>query len=274
MYESISKEITLVTSKINEVESKINEIELFEVKANFNISEVQNKLKLYNDNKEAIENNKIIQNQIDQLEYVRNDLNYEINELSDKITNVAAEIALYDSVLKNAKTAINELSSMEEEYKAYELYLKATNRNGVPYHLISDALPKIENEVNLILEQVADFQLAFDTDGKSINVYIIYDDDKVWPLEMSSGMERFLSSIAIRIALVNFSNLPRPNFMAIDEGFGVLDSENLTSLYNLFQYMKSNFDFIIIISHIDSMRDMVDTQINISKLNGVSNVIF
>ena len=91
---------------------------------------------------------------------------------------------------------------------------------------------------------------------------------------MSSGMERFLSSIAIRIALVNFSNLPRPNFMAIDEGFGVLDSENLTSLYNLFQYMKSNFEFIVVISHIESMRDMVDTQLNISKINDFSNVVF
>ena len=46
-------------------------------------------------------------------------------------------------------------------------------------------------------------------------------------LELTSGMEKFISSLAIRVALINVSNLPRPNFLAIDEGFGTLDSENL-----------------------------------------------
>ena len=274
VYNLNKNETVKLNGQINEIDSKINEFSLFKVKAEFGVQELEAKLKLYKENKESIEQNKLIQSKIDQLNEKRELLVNEIDQLADKITNVTAEITLYDSILKNAKTAILELSNMEEQFRGYELYLKATNRNGVPYHLISDSLPKIQNEVNLILEQVADFQLAFDTDGKSINVFIIYDDDRFWPLEMSSGMERFLSSIAIRIALVNFSNLPRPNFMAIDEGFGVLDSENLTSLYNLFQYMKSNFEFIVVISHIESMRDMVDTQLNISKINDFSNVVF
>ena len=40
------------------------------------------------------------------------------------------------------------------------------------------------------------------------------------PLELSSGMERFISSLAIRVGLMNVSNLPRTNFLAIDEGWG------------------------------------------------------
>ena len=44
----------------------------------------------------------------------------------------------------------------------------------------------------------------------------------------------------------------------IDEGFGTLDSENLQSLFMLFTYLKTQFDFVMVISHIDSMRDVVD----------------
>jgi DNA repair exonuclease SbcCD ATPase subunit len=87
-------------------------------------------------------------------------------------------------------------------------------------------------------------------------------------------MEKFISSLAIRTALVNVSSLPRPNFMAIDEGFGVLDSENLNSLHMFFDYMKTQFDFLLTISHIDALRDIMDSIIEIKKENGFSNVRF
>ena len=56
-----------------------------------------------------------------------------------------------------------------------------------------------------------------------------------------------------------------PNFLVIDEGFGTLDSENLQSLFMLFTYLKTQFDFVMVISHIDSMRDVVDGLIEIKK---------
>ncbi len=73
--------------------------------------------------------------------------------------------------------------------------------------------------VNNILNQVIDFTVELETDGKNINVFICYDDAK-WPLELSSGMERFLSSLALRIALIKITNLPKPDFIALDEGYG------------------------------------------------------
>ena len=108
----------------------------------------------------------------------------------------------------------------------------------------------------------------------NINNYIVYDDDNVWPLELSSGMERFISSLAIRVALINVSNLPRSNFLAIDEGWGTMDSDNLNSVYSLFQYLKSQFQFTLIVSHIDSMRDAVDTLLEIKKEKDYSNINF
>ena len=72
--------------------------------------------------------------------------------------------------------------------------------------------------------------------------------------------------------LVNVSNLPRPNFIAIDEGFGSLDTDNFNSLYLLFDYLKNQFDFIVTISHIDKTRDMVDQIIDITKVGGFSSI--
>jgi DNA repair exonuclease SbcCD ATPase subunit len=112
----------------------------------------------------------------------------------------------------------------------------------------------------------------FQLDGKNINTYIVYSEEKTWPLELTSGMEKFISSLAIRTALVNVSNLPRPNFLAIDEGLGNLDSENLNSLFMLFTFLKSQFDLLMIISHLDSVRDVVDNLIDIKKVAGFSKI--
>ena len=134
-------------------------------------------------------------------------------------------------------------------------------------------LPLIQDEVNEILAQLVEFTIVFETDGKNILTFIKYDKSS-WPLELTSGMEKFISSLAIRVALINVSNLPRPNFLAIDEGFGTLDSENLNSMFMLFDYLKSEFSFILVISHLDALRDVADNLFEINVTNDFSKITF
>jgi len=135
-----------------------------------------------------------------------------------------------------------------------------------------DMIPTLENEINNILAQIVDFKILIETEDKDINLLISYDHGKKWSIELSSGMEKFITSIAIRIALMNVSNIPRPNFLIIDEGFANLDKDSLNSLYYLFDYLKQTFKFILIVSHIDFMKDMAQSSINISQINGFSQI--
>ena len=150
----------------------------------------------------------------------------------------------------------------------------AVGKDGVSYDLISKILSTVEVEVNDILAQVVDFTILFEMEDKAVNNYICYGDDKQWPLELASGMERFISSLAIRIALTNVSNLPRPNFIAIDEGWGTMDSDNINSVYKLFEYLKNKYQFSLIISHIDAMRDFTDDLLEIRRDGNHSKINF
>jgi len=198
----------------------------------------------------------------------------EIRDLESEIVEMSGKLSIAKRSKQTAEDAINRLSELEVQYKGYEYYLQAVKRDGVPYQLIARALPQIEAEINNILTQVVDFTMILNTDGKNIHGYIVYDDDNYWPLELTSGMEKFISSLAIRASLINITSLPRPNFLAIDEGFGVLDSDNLNSMYMLFDYLKSQFGFVLCISHIDAMRDVVDKLIEIKKEHGYSKIEF
>lgn len=241
---------------------------------NNSIENIELTIKKFKQNEETIVSNRKIREDMQAIQATKFILMNSIKMIDEDIIKYSSEIKVHEQIIQDCENSIQKLKELEEEFYAYDYYLKAVNRNGVPYQLISEALPRVQNETNTILSNIVDFQVLFDTDGKSINTYIVYDDERYWALELSSGMEKFIASLAIRAALINVSSLPRPNFIVIDEGLGTLDSTVLTNFSMFLDYLKTQFDFVIIISHIDVVRDIVDSQIDIRKENGYSAINF
>jgi DNA repair exonuclease SbcCD ATPase subunit len=237
------------------------------------LDNVEDDIEKYYENEDTIQSNKELEKQIKELEVEKKKIESDIKDISKQIATTNGSISSLQTYIDNIKQKMNEVKDLEEKNRLYTYYLDAVKRDGIPYELISKALPVIENEVNNILAQVVDFGVTMEMDGKSINAKIVYEDQE-WPLEMCSGMEKFVSGLAIRVALINVCNLPRPNFLVVDEGFGTLDADNLSSLFMMMQYLKTQFDFIWVISHLEQMRDIVDGLIEIKKVNGFSKIDF
>jgi len=276
-------DLTNYNNSIDNIKLYKNKIELHELQLQIHENDLQTKeselennierQELFKRNESAIQHNIEIDNKITTCKSEIDNVTKKIKKLQDQIKTNHGEIEVAKTKRKTALEQLEIYRQLEIEYKAYEYYLKSVKRDGIPYDLISKAIPKIETEINNVLNQVVDFNMVMNTDGKNINGYIIYDEDNYWPLELTSGMERFISSLAIRIALINVSALPRPNFIAIDEGWGSLDAEHIASVANLFDYFRTKFDFSIIISHVDTMRDMVDNLIEVNKTDGYSQIL-
>jgi DNA repair exonuclease SbcCD ATPase subunit len=263
-----------------ELESKISKLSNDILKTENKISTDQNSLinvesqiKEYYEQKDAIEFNQTIKQTIESIKLNIKSIDVDIKNKNNSIINHTTKLSNSIEQKKTIEKNIEDTKLLETQYEAYQLYTSAISRDGIPYDLISKALPTIEKEVNNILNQIVEFTVTLQTDGKNVTTHINYEDKK-WPLELASGLERFISSLAIRVALINVSNLPRPNFIAIDEGFGCADADNLSSMSTLFAFLKTNFDFVWIISHLDVMRDMVDNRIEIKKENGFSKISF
>ena len=267
---------SLVEAEFRERELKTNLQYFKERKKNINssIETIEQDIKQYNEQKSNIKYNKKIKEDIQVVQSDLDDVEDVIVNLTSDITEVHADIKVGDSEMRNINKKIEEIEELENKNQAYRYYLDAVRRDSVPYELLEKAIPTIEGEINNILGQLVDFQMSLDMDGKNINSNIVYDDVNQWPLELSSGMERFISSLAMRVGLINVSNLPRSNFLAIDEGWGTMDSDNINSVYNLFQYLKTQFQFALIVSHVDSMRDAVDTLLEITKDTEFSKIKF
>ena len=235
------------------------------------IADTDSKIEAYEKSKEIVENNRVVLDAIGLLKTKSNDISFKLKTInSEYVTTYSRKVSVTDQI-KSIEEQMAKIELYENQVASYQYYTASVGKDGVPYRIISDAIPRIEQEANNILSQIVEFTVDIETDGKNINVYIKYEDRK-WPLELSSGMERFVAALALRVALINVSNLPRANFLVVDEGFGALDASNMAMIHSLFDYLKSNFDFIIVISHLDAMRDMVDKQLEIKKENGFSKI--
>jgi len=261
------KEISELSNKINKIDEKISECEQI-------IKDSEEKLALREKQLSAIEANKYINYKISSVKSELQTVEASLKMSTSVASDLNARLKLLEKEIEDNKKQIEKRKELENSHRYYQYYLEAMHRDGIPHDIISVTIPQIEEEVNNILSQLVDFKIIFETDDKNINAYIAYSEEKYWPLEMTSGMEKFISSLAIRTSLVNISTLPRPNFLAVDEGFGTLDKGNLGSMSLLFEYLKTQFRFIMVISHIDSMRDLVDDHIEIHKVAGKSSVNF
>ena len=259
--------------EISQLINKLSTTETEEVKLDTQIAQQQQLIEEYYKNEKQIKKNKEIREQISGVRTKQSSVKDELKRINSDVLKLNGKVSALQNQKETIEDRIQEVKDLEQQSKLFDFYLNALSKDGVSYELIEKSLPMIEGEVNNILAQIVEFGMQLEIDGKNINAYLVYGDQR-WSLEMCSGMERFISGLAIRVALINVCNLPRPNFLVIDEGFGTLDSENLQSLFMLFTYLKTQFDFVMVISHIDSMRDVVDGLIEIKKEKGFSQVKF
>jgi DNA repair exonuclease SbcCD ATPase subunit len=89
---------------------------------------------------------------------------------------------------------------------------------------------------------------------------------------MASGAEKSLAAIAIRLALLGVSSLPKSDLFALDEPGTALDETNMEGFIRILELIKVYFKNVLLISHLDSLKDCVDMQIEIDKKDGYARV--
>lgn len=243
--ESISSKLEMKNVTLNDILHKKSNIQII-------IEELKSK----NDNKH-----------IDNLRSVKTEINSVQNSIFDIETLIKKgnrEIFVLENNLNTLEKEEAEYNKIIEEWKIYDLYSYSVSKKGIPTMLIASYLPKINKEIENILSGVTSFKIKIldDENSSNLNVYIDYGDS-IRIIECASGMEKMMASIAIRVALTNISSLPKSDLFIVDEGFGSLDSSNIESCAKLLKSLKKYFKTILIISHIDAIKDVVDKNLEV-----------
>ena len=274
-YDRFTEELNQISQDAIKVGGKISTVEERVKSLGRDVKMAEERIEKYYEYEQKIKQNHIINEKIEEGTLQANSLESELKTLTRNYKKSLSKVAITHAEKERIEQDIQKLIGIEQKILDYDLYLMSMSKDGIPYELITKAIPSIEIEINEVLDtMMVGFTINLEMEGTNINTNICYGENS-WPLELASGMEKFVSSLAIRIGLINVSTLPRPNFLVIDEGFGSLDSENIANMESTFNYLKTQFDFVLIITHLDTIKDYMNHLISIDIDNdGYSKIIF
>ena len=236
------------------------------------LADLQNKKKLYDDNKDAIENLSTLINEKAKLQSQIESQTYTFKKCQNRITKILVEQGSTQATLNNLLENRKELEEVEKQWIAYDLFLQCMHPNGIPYQIIKQKLPLINEEIAKILNNIVDFEVFFESNDAKLDINIKHPYYDPRPLSMGSGAEKTLASMAIRLALISITNLPKSELFILDEPATALDQEHMEGFTRLLRIIKNQFKTVILISHLDSLKDVVDMTIDIDKNDGYAKV--
>jgi DNA repair protein SbcC/Rad50 len=170
-----------------------------------------------------------------------------------------------------------ELAAEIARHKTLE---RAFGKDGVPALLIEQSLPQIEEKANDLLDRLSNgaMSVRFVTqasyrdkkrdDLKETLDIVISDPAGERDYEMFSGGEAFRVNFAIRLALSEIlaqRTGARLQTLVIDEGFGSQDAQGIQRLIEAINTVKGDFAKILIITHLDELKDAFPNRIEVEK---------
>ena len=209
------------------------------------------------------------------------------NLLNQEVGAARQKVNVLDDLRKRKKKLEMERSELGIQVGRYKALERAFGRDGVPALLIEQALPEIEIKANEILGRLSDdsMHLHFETQAK-------YKDEKRKDLretleiqvsdgagerdyEMFSGGEAFRVNFAIRLALSEVlaqRKGARLQMLVIDEGFGSQDAQGRQRLIQSINAVQADFAKILVITHLDELKDAFPTRIEVDKTEKGSTI--
>jgi len=268
--ESLRRETASLSASQNELTNEIKDHER-------NLEETEEKISAI---KEKIQDAEIIRKELDQLIDEENHLRQEVGgaqQMVDVLAYQKEKREEYQSQIDDQNRLIAQLNTLETAF----------GKNGVPALLIEQALPDIEYQANDILDRLSGgrMSVSFETeraykdknreDKKQTLDILISDASGQRKYELFSGGEAFRINFAVRLALSRVlagRAGARLQTLVVDEGFGSQDAEGRQRLIEAINMVSRDFEKILVITHLEDLKDAFPSRIEVRKESGTSLV--
>jgi exonuclease SbcC len=198
-------------------------------------------------------------------------------QAQELVWNVKSKLERCSKLEIKQKEKVKLLGQAAREEKIYKDLAQAFGKKGIQALLIEMALPEIEAEANRLLGRMTDNRMHVKIEtqretkkGDLLETLDINIADELGTrnYEMFSGGEAFRIDFSVRIALSKLlarrAGAPLPTLI-IDEGFGTQDSSGIEKLKEAINSIQEDFDKILVVTHIEELRDAFPTRIDVIK---------
>lgn len=224
---------------------------------------------------------------VQQAERTLLDLQEQENRLNQEVGAARQKVSVLDDLRARRQRLEVEREEYGRQVGRYKMLERAFGRDGVPALLIEQALPEIEARANELLDRLSDGSMSVhfvtqagykdkkrDDLRETLEIQIS-DGAGRRDYELFSGGEAFRVNFAIRLALSQVlagRKGARLQTLIIDEGFGSQDAQGRQRLIEAINAVHGDFAKILVITHMDELKDAFPTRIEVEKTDRGSQV--
>ena len=195
----------------------------------------------------------------------------------ERVGGARQQLAALEAIERQRIEKLKERERMADDLGLYEDLREAFGKRGVPAMIIETVVPELTRSANDLLTHLSEdkMEVSIETQRKTKTGELrealdIIISDKLGerPYELYSGGEAFRIDFAIRIAISRL--LARRagaqlRSLFIDEGFGTQDARGREQLISAINAIQDDFDRILVITHIEELKDAFPARIEITK---------
>ncbi len=211
----------------------------------------------------------------------------EENRLRLEVGAAQQKVLVLDDLRQRREELKAQRATLAQLVARYRQLDRALGKDGVPALLIEQALPQIETKANELLDRLSGgvMSVRFQTqssykdkrreDLKETLDILISDSAGTRDYELYSGGEAFRVNFAVRLALAEIlaqRSGARLQTLVIDEGFGSQDALGRQRLVEAINAVQPDFAKILVITHIDELKDSFPNRIEVEKTEHGSTV--
>ena len=222
----------------------------------------------------------------DGAETMLNELRQQLKKDENRVRDAEQRVEVLDDLVERKKIVMNDRNRTAQKIGRLQLIEQACGPNGIQALLIEQALPEIEDRANELLLRLTngEMQLLFNTQKKlkkddSLTETLeitISDNNGERPYENFSGGEQFRINFALRLALSQLLAKragTKLQTLIIDEGFGSQDPVGRQRLIEAINIIRPDFERILVITHVEELRDAFATRIEVIKGREGSHIV-
>lgn len=279
----IEKNNKLTNNKIQKINDKLDELKKQSLDGCDEYNELIQKKKELADKNDKIKmviND--LQSRVDNFENINkmkklNETTEELNKINNKlkvttqsIENKNKIITRNEITLKQVSKMKNEIDELKQEKQIIEYVSKTLEKDGIQDTiLIKNIIPKLQQEINNLLSTLSNFNIEIKYLNKTLQVYkIVNKKDRILKL---SGYEHMILGLCFRLVFCGLTQ-QKCKFLCFDEIFTFADDNGIQKIGQLFDYIRSRFNFALVISHNDNIKKFCDVSLNIEKKIGFSKI--
>ena len=274
-----------INTQISNLDDKIDDIRNERKKYNSDYKKFTN----YQFEIQTLQNKKLtLQIQFNTIqEYIKskNDIEQKENKvklLENQFITIEKKIIELNNDIKILNQTSKKLLKKEENFKNIENKFYILNEykkivQSYPSYLTNQIIEQFEILINTFLEKIVDFTLKIQYNDTELNITKVDKFKNQYLSTTLSGSESFIASSAIRYGLIQISKIAMCSSYLMDEGFGSLDNDKLYEFKDkIINFLKNQFENIIVITHIDEIKNILDYVIEVTnddnnKINIIKN---